>query len=285
MLRAILFVAGLLWCWSAQAQITGATCNIGDPGMCAPTVGSGCSQATTFLARTSGLDATHQAAYTTLICGLVTDGVFSKLDALYITATSTTTTANLNLVSTSFTMTVTGTPLTFTADTGYSGGAPNFLDTNLNASLGGALYTQDSAHISVWDMTAGAGDGNQLVGASTQEHIYPRFTNGNAFFRINNGTGTNVAVATATGFYTGNRSGAGATQSYKNGASVVTGTDASAALNNSTFTLPFAGAGTPSADVFSAASFGGSLTGTQAANLCSRIGAYLHTINGLTSPC
>src|SRR5229473_5562637 len=61
--------------------------------------GGGCSQATTFLARTSGLSGTETTAYTNLICGLVTDGVYPSLDALYIFATNTTTTANLNLIS------------------------------------------------------------------------------------------------------------------------------------------------------------------------------------------
>jgi hypothetical protein len=72
-----------------------------------------------FLARTSGLNAAHRNAYTALIDGLVTDGVWTSLDALYITATDTTTNANLNLVSSSFPLTQTGT-ITFTADQGYS---------------------------------------------------------------------------------------------------------------------------------------------------------------------
>src|SRR5712664_2840319 len=89
----------------------------------------GCSQATTFIARTSGLSGTETTAYTNLICGLVTDGVYSTLDALYIFATNTTTTANLNLISTNFGLTG-ATPPTFSADHGYTGnGTTQFLDT------------------------------------------------------------------------------------------------------------------------------------------------------------
>ena len=44
---------------------------------------TGCSQATAYLARATG-EVTHAADLTTLICGLVTDGVWSKLDALYV---------------------------------------------------------------------------------------------------------------------------------------------------------------------------------------------------------
>src|SRR5882757_8185192 len=61
---------------------------------------SGCSpgaEATSFLARTSGLDAAHTGAYCVLIDGLVTDSVYSILDGLYVFATADTTTALLNL--------------------------------------------------------------------------------------------------------------------------------------------------------------------------------------------
>src|SRR6266404_3514163 len=77
------------------------------------TVPGSCAQSTAFLARTSGLDTTHTNAYNSLICGLVTNGVFSKFDFLYIYATQNSTTALLNLISTSFNSTVHGAP-TFT---------------------------------------------------------------------------------------------------------------------------------------------------------------------------
>ena len=57
------------------------------------------SQYTAFIARTSGLDAGHLAAYATLIDGLVTDGLWSKFDALWIMATDTAANARLNLVT------------------------------------------------------------------------------------------------------------------------------------------------------------------------------------------
>src|SRR5258706_16256620 len=82
-----------------------------------------CASAAAFLARTSGLDATHTNAYINLICGLVSDGIFSKLDALYIFATQDSTTAMLNLISTSFTASTFSGTLTFTTDRGYTAGA------------------------------------------------------------------------------------------------------------------------------------------------------------------
>ncbi len=55
-----------------------------------------------FLARTSGLDGTHTTAYTNLICGLIADGVWQKLDMLHIYATQNSTTALLNLVQNAY---------------------------------------------------------------------------------------------------------------------------------------------------------------------------------------
>jgi hypothetical protein len=52
-------------------------------------------QTTAFLARTSGLSGTETLAYKALINGLVADGVWSLLDALWIFATNTTLTASI----------------------------------------------------------------------------------------------------------------------------------------------------------------------------------------------
>src|SRR5882672_2331491 len=107
-------------------------------------------QTTAFLARTSGLSGTETAAYKVLINGLVADGVFSLLDALYIFATNTTTTANLNLISTSFGLTG-ATPPTFTVDQGYTGnGTTQFLDTGYVSSTAGLNLTQNNASIGTY---------------------------------------------------------------------------------------------------------------------------------------
>src|SRR5882672_965294 len=78
-----------------------------------------CSQATSFLGRASPLlNRVHRDGYSNLICGLVTDGVFAKLDALYVFATQDATTSLLNLVSASFNGTAGGIP-PFVVDRGY----------------------------------------------------------------------------------------------------------------------------------------------------------------------
>lgn len=131
--------------------------------------GGGCTQATNFLARTSGLSGTAQTNYTNFLCGLETDsvGCSSKLDALYILGAPDSTTAGLNLCSSSFAVVVHGTP-TFAANAGYTGtGLNNYLDTQY-APAGAGFYTQNAASLYVYvlnNRTTGAGVQTQ-TGAS-----------------------------------------------------------------------------------------------------------------------
>jgi hypothetical protein len=114
--------------------------------------GGGCTQATNFLARATGMDSTHNTAFTTMICGLVTDGVItgsmsgsatsgaaacgSLLDILYIFATDTNPHSLLNLCSKSFTATVNTSP-TFIANAGWTG-VDGFIDSTYLSSTAGA---------------------------------------------------------------------------------------------------------------------------------------------------
>lgn len=236
-------------------------------------------QALAFLARTVGLDAPHISAYKALINGLVTDGVWTKLDALYVFATQDPTTSLLNLVSSSFSATVnTGAPA-FAADRGYTSLVGNSLTTNFNASTAGGNYAQNSAHIMLWNNATTVGDSNCQVDASASEAVYARFSDTNAYFRIQNGSAGGFTTTTAHGFYLANRSAAGAWQGYKDTAQLGTGTDASSALSNSSFFVPAeSGGNTPSADQVSAVGFGGSLSPTDAANYNSRMRAYMTTV-------
>src|SRR5438105_2736087 len=89
-----LFLTGLFSLAQAQVPLTGA-------GKGRPAADS--AAATNLLARTTGLDAAHIAAYKALLNGLTADGIFNSdgtsnfLDALYIWATQDQTTADLNL--------------------------------------------------------------------------------------------------------------------------------------------------------------------------------------------
>jgi hypothetical protein len=115
-----------------------------------------CPQASAFLTRANavaGIDATHTIAYNNLICGLVEDGTFSKLDALYVLATQSDGGSpgdgigKLNLIKDSFNLVGQGT-YAFAPDKGVAcDGVSGFYDTGttetaLYLSSGGGLYSR-----------------------------------------------------------------------------------------------------------------------------------------------
>ena len=110
--------------------------------------GAGCSQATAYLARATG-ETAHAADLTALICGLVSDGVWAKLDALYILAQQTQADAKLNLIGTSYTLPTT--TATFTTYQGYKTFPAGGIDTGFNASTAlSPQFTQNNASLTVW---------------------------------------------------------------------------------------------------------------------------------------
>lgn len=150
-----------------------------------------CAEATNFFARVWGspvnatLDGTvgatvgtgtgHVGAYDAMICGLVSDGVWPLLDALWFMATDAATgsaraVANLNLVSSSYTLVEHPTPGTspaFTANAGYTGVAASstvYLDTQFNPQTNGVQYALNSASHSAWILN-NTSHANQATGA------------------------------------------------------------------------------------------------------------------------
>lgn len=100
------------------------------------------------------LDLTHRNAYDDLIAGLIIDGNWSMLDALWILGTQNTTAAMINLVSDSYKLTMHGT-LPFTADDGFTstGFAGNYFDTGVNLTTT-SNFARTSGHISGWIFTS-----------------------------------------------------------------------------------------------------------------------------------
>jgi hypothetical protein len=117
--------------------------------------GGACPEASSFLARASGLDAPHVNASSDTICDLVAHGVWSKLDGLWLMGTQNATTANLNLKSSSFTLIPNGSP-NFVANDGYLGvdaSTTVFLNTQFNPVTASGHYTLNSASMGVWSFT------------------------------------------------------------------------------------------------------------------------------------
>jgi len=240
------------------------------------------AEVTQFLARSSGLDGTHTAAYTALIDGLVADGVWSKLDALYIFATQNTTNARLNVKSASYTASVTGT-VTFTADRGYTNPASgtDYVNTNFNASTAGGNYTQNAAHFMSWQV-ADLGNMGVVLGADGATRMYqaPNFGGGGSTLsRINTTTGgASGTVANGAGMALSNRSSSSTVETYRNAVQLATGSDASAALNNSTFSVPSVFLTDSNLTVMAGCSMGGSLTSGQVTSFYNRLRTYMTAV-------
>jgi hypothetical protein len=234
-----------------------------------------CSQAANFLARTSGLNATHTNAYTTLICGLVTDGIWNTLDALWIPATQNSTTATLNLVSTSYTLTPNGSD-SFTADAGYStaAGTGNYIATGYNTGLG-TNFTQNSAEIYMWNQKTNTGacemgDGNdvdlnaQTFGPSGE---------------INDTSSLGLASNQGNGWNSIDRNSASARDYYFDGISVASDTHPSVALSSNSLILGGEGGTTGGGTcVLGAAGVGGSLDAVHQASFYSLMSTYMTAV-------
>ena len=239
---------------------------------------------TAFLARTSGLDTTHTNAYKALINGLVLDGVFAKLDALYVFCTADAATALLNLCSSSFN--ATNNSATFTADQGFAGTSASttvYIDSGFNPSTAGGHYTQNACHAGVW---VNADVGGQvdialgISGSGSLTDLYPKYTDGNTYARIQDGTGSGgVAVASAAGHLIAVRTASNSQKIYKNASDLgLTPSDTSGALLNKNIYILAengpAGAANGYPGQLSVAHFGGALTATDVTNLNSRLGTF-----------
>jgi len=242
------------------------------------------SHASAFLARTSGLDGTHTTAYTNLINGLDTDGIFSKLDLLHIYATQDSTTALLNLVSTSFGGTANGSP-TFTVDrgfTGVDGSTTVYIDSGFDASTAPTpQFVQNSAHVSAWCVTDIGAFARAVIGnvGGNETDIYPKHSDNNTYYRVNASGISGVANTTSNGHYCANRSSSSAVQGYKNGSSVLTNNAAtSGAVVGGNFQILKALNLGGSAHQLAMASIGASLSSTDVTNFYNRLRTYMTAV-------
>lgn len=251
-----------------------------------------CVEASSFLARTSGLTSVYTAAYTNLICGLVTDSLYTKFDVLYVFATQNTTTANLNLVSTSFNATVNGSP-TFVAGSGYtgtSGSSTIYINTGFNPTTAPSpKHTQNSAHLSLWNLL-NAGTANPPIGSITptiNDYAMPWYNgNGTSYARITGLTAGGAAgaghVGGPLGHFFGNRTGSLVTQGYTNGSNVSQNNADTSQVppNLNLYVLGTNNNGTPlgNENQLSEASIGSGFNSTEVTNFYNRLRTYMTAV-------
>ena len=255
-----------------------------------------------YLARTvGGNEGGNGANIATLIDGLVSDGVWAKLDCLYVLAQQNETDAKLNLIGTSYGLTQVGTirlrptpapnigTLIFTPSRGFAGfnTVSSYLSTGFNASVAPSpQFTQNSASFGVWSL-GGVGNevasqiGTSLFAEAGESHIYNSFTDGNFYPRINNGSVGGVLSPGSTGFFAADRPSSATVVPYSNGAALASQSAASQAPNNRVFTIGYAANETGvrgTAQTLSAAHIGASLGAAGQLALYNRLRTYMTAI-------
>jgi hypothetical protein len=206
--------------------------------------------------RTTGYDVDAQSLFTAmsvtpsdarkelinnLVLSLKSAGVWSKLDTLYVIAAHDAQAARLNWKgNASFTLSAVNSPF-FVTDRGYyTDGVSTYLNMNWAPLTNGINYTQNSATLGIWTrnndlVTSGSGGS----GTTAVTLLSPRGTSSILKYRINQAaTSDGAAVSSGYGLTAVSRSGATATQAYRNGAtSGSAGAIASAALTSVQFNL------------------------------------------------
>jgi len=267
-----------------------------------------CSQASTYLTALSSASgaptAGTQTAITTLICGLVTDGVFSKLDVLYLFAINSNGAGDLGAANAlvnaanpgTFNGTANGSP-SFSANNGYAGvdaSTTVYIDTGFNPSTATSpQFTRNSSHVMAWPYTnaaSGASGGSAIalvLGSNNTSRVYPRYSDNNFYSDANSATNsTGVSNNTNTGgMYLVSRTGASSVDHYKITTNQGNTSESSAAVLNGNFAVlaqRVAGAGVNfgSALQLATVSIGGGLSSTDVSNLESRLCTYLTTVHG-----
>jgi hypothetical protein len=280
--RLLLALAIWLASWPALAQVPTTGAGRGAPS----SGGGGCSQATAFLARVT---TTWTTAYTTMICGMVTDGTWGDFAALYILATDSTANALTNLISSSFPLTNAGSS-SFTTNTGYTGNglASGTLTSTYNFSTG-SPYAANSATIMGWGVGITTADNGAILGGSSgaaATYLQPYSGAATSTGDINGGGNTSVSASNGNGLIALDRSSTTLGTIYLNGSSVGTGTLTSGTLQNETLEIFGYGTFGYLATGHGAAMIGvaDSLGATKEANVYSRIHTFLHTVNASAFP-
>jgi hypothetical protein len=249
----------------------------------------GCAEATALIARMDG--AQNTSAVTTMICGMVTDGTYSKLDGLYVFATNSTGNATLNWAQNAFNLTWTSlVNCTLAANSGITGdGSTCFADTGFTPSTASGKWALSSITLGTCVVNSRAVNQAYVsIGATTGGALFSYqqpLSSGAFFYDLGSTTFPSYAGAgNAQGSWISTRTSNSAITLYLNGTSVATPADAEAGLSTSSiyvFGLDNSGfINSPSADKLAYAFFGSGMNATQVGNMRTRLNTYIAAVGG-----
>ncbi len=258
--------------------------NIYHNGVYAPT-----ANITNWIAAVEGAGGTVTEArgklINTVIYGLFVDGIYAKLDRLWLYAGENAASALLNIVTHIawvYEAATNSGSTTFTTDRGFTGNGSNmYIDSGFNPTTASSpFYVQDSACIFGWTNTTGT-DSGPLFGQPVdfKIEVFPEYTDNNCYWRINTNTNRSIAnTGHARGLYTLNRTTANDVTLDINGVEVdVSAATASAAIANENLTA-LRGQGNYSTSQICCFGFGQELTATERENLYYRLRVYMNAV-------
>lgn len=214
-----------------------------------------------------------------LIVGLKTDGLWAKLDALYLPAAHDAQAAQRNWKSDTFNLSPVSSPV-FTADRGYKGdGATSYLTTGYNPATAGGVFVQDSAHLGVYANTDDISTSGIL--GNTNVTVIPR--NGSSLTTRMNATGGvsgTLSPVTTIGHSLVTRTISTNTRVYRNGVELIDAANTSAAVVSELMDLlrRRQTSSTYHPARVAAAHWGSGLTAGEAAAISNRITTFLAAI-------
>jgi len=227
----------------------------------------------------------RQTLVNALILSLKGNGIFTKLDRLWLHAGENQPSALTDIIATGL-ATAVNSP-TFTTDRGFNGDGVSgkYLDSNYNPATNGVAYTLNTCHSGSWIETLNtSADFAPPLGSSvtspSQRTIIIDYRLTNVMQFAQNDVGFSASQSASTGHYLGNRSGASSTECYLNGGNQNTGTDAVGASIGSQNIFILGRNLNGAIDLISqhriaATHFGGSLTSTDVSNLYNALRTYM----------
>lgn len=249
----------------------------------AAVVAATCTQALAYLSAIVTQSPNYVAAYTIAICGLVTDGVFAKLDCGWLFKAHEAATALLSITLSANCVT-SSSGATFTADVGYAGnGSTTYVDTGFNPSSATTpKYVQNDGSIFVRSSSSGQSAGGAfgyVGGSGSAAFIYPRYTDDNFYGSVNSLTGLAgvASITDGSGLFTAVRTSSTNLILYRNTTASGNIVDNSAAVGNSTFAF-FRDLAHFWAGTLTAGGLGSQLSATDVGNLNSRINTFLASV-------
>jgi hypothetical protein len=230
-----------------------------------------------------------QALLHDLITGLKTDGLWTKLDRLWIFAQGTMSGALVDFVARSL-ATAVGTP-TFTTNRGFISNGSAYINSLYTPSVNGVNFTLNSASVGCWVNNSRTVPTNNAAGISGQDatnscQVAPLCIFGatGELYQINNGTLEIWTIPSdAQGFNFASRTASNLTTMYKNNTVGATGAGVSAGLpTQPLYICAQNNNGAPqnwnALDTISCAVMGAGLNATDEGNLYARLRTYMTAV-------